>query len=388
MLIGLEGLALGGCPINALDLGRTLRQRGHQVSVFAIDEDVKVSLLPYAARCGFNPVLLPAGSGTMARTRQIRKVADSTGADITHVFGPWLGPVASVAMALRRSGAAVVTNWTMENVFYTPRHTPVIVGTQRLLDELGPRHEGRVWLMEPPVDLAADAPDPVRGKEFRHAWNIADDELAVVVVGRVDAHLKAEGLCHAIRAVEISDPGLRLVIVGDGDAFEQIRELAEEVNQRVGRAAVLLTGSMNDPRPAYDAADIALGMGGSALRALAHGKPLIVLGAHGFARTFERASVSYFYGAGFHGEQGPKDPIQHLAALMSSLRDDERREALGQFGLSEVRSRFSLETGAIKLEQVYRSTLAQLPPARKRRMVAAEQVARGTARESWQAVHG
>lgn len=388
VLIGLEGLALGGCPINALDLGRALRQRGHHVSVFAIDEDVKVSLLPYAARCGFTPVLLPAGSGTVGRTRQIRELADSVGAEVTHVFAPWLGPAATAAMATRRSGAAVVTNWMMENVFYTPRHTPVIVGTQRLHDELALRHQGRVWLMEPPVDVVADAPDPARGREFRQAWDIADGELAVVVVGRVDAHLKAEGLGYAIRAIEVNESNLRLVIVGDGDAFGQIQALAEEVNRRLGRPAVLLTGAMHDPRPAYDAADIALGMGGSALRALAHGKPLVVLGGRGFARTFEPTSAGHFYQEGFYGQQSPDDPVRHLATVLDSLCGREARAALGEFGLSEVVRRFSLEAGAVRLEQIYRHTLAHLPLRYQRGVVAAGQLTRTAARERWHALRG
>ncbi|WP_347352501.1 glycosyltransferase family 4 protein [Intrasporangium sp.] len=388
VLIGLEGLALGGCPINALDLGWTLRQRGHRVSVFAIEEDVKVSLLPYAASRGFSPTLLPAQARIVDRARQIHELAGVVGADVTHVFGPWLGPAATAAMVSRRPGVAIVTNWMMENVFYTPRHTPVIVGTQRLRDELEPRHAGRVWLMEPPIDLVADAPDASRGREFRHTWGIGDDELAVVVVGRVDEHLKAEGLGYAIRAMETSDPRLRLVIVGDGDAFQQIRTSAEDVNHRLGRTAVVLTGSMSDPRPAYDAADIALGMGGSALRALAHGKPLVVLGQHGFARVFEPASADYFYDAGFYGVQRPDDPVRHLAALVQSLSGAERRLTLGEFGLSEVRARFGLETGAARLEQIYRFTLAHLPSTPQRFVVAAAQVARGTAREQWHALRG
>lgn len=382
VLMGLEGLALGGCPINALDLGRTLRDRGHRVTFFAIDEDVKVSLLPFAQAAGFMPVLLPPEAGLIARARQIRRLARSVDADVTHVFGPWLGPAASVAMA-SGSRVAIVTNWMMTNVFYTPRHTPIIVGTQRLKHELEPRHKGQVWLMEPPVDLSVDVPDPSRGDDFRREWGIAADDLVVAVVGRVDAHMKAESLSYAIRAIgQMDEPRLRLVVVGDGDAFEQVQSLADEVNRGLGRGAVTMIGSLHDPRPAYNAADITLGMGGSALRALAHGKPLVVLGEHGFARIFELSTMEYFYDVGFFGETRVENPVGHLASLLVELLDEERRDVLGRFGLSEVRLRFGLDGAAANLEKIYRSSLEDLPSAGARFATAGAGVARAVARET------
>lgn len=366
ILLGLEGLALGGCPINALDLGRTLRARGHRVEVFAIDEQVRTSLLPYAERSGFRPTLLPQRSSTLARARQIRRLIDASSADVVHVFGPWLGRAATIAAAGLRPRSAVVTNWMMENVPYVPRRTPLILGTRRLRDEAEGLQGRKVWLMEPPVDLEADTADPAAGRRFREEIGVAPDELAVVVVGRVDAHLKEEGLRHAIGAVDRLDrPGLRLVIVGDGDAFDRVRSEADRVNARLGRPAVVLAGSRQDPRPAYDAADVALGMGGSALRALAHARPLVVLGQRGFAATFDPTTRDHFAEHGFFGETPVADPVGHLAGQLVGLLDPVRRSELAAYGLEEVQ-RYGLHAGAVQLEALYREELATLPrPARR-----------------------
>jgi len=382
VLIGLEGLALGGCPINALQLGRTLRSRGHEVSVFAIDEDVKVSLLPFAESCGFSPVILPTTAGIVARARQIRALAARAEADVVHVFGPWLGPAASIAAASRRHQGAVVTNWTMENVFYTPRHTPMIVGTNDLATELRARHPGPVWLMEPPVDLEADAPDHARGRVFRGELGLDDDHVVAVLVSRVDSHMKTESMRYAIEAcARIRDPLFRFVIVGDGDAFAEMNALADAVNQRLGWQAVLLPGARHDPRPAYDAADIALGMGGSALRALAHSKPLVVLGENGFARTFSADTRDYFYEAGFFGDSPEPDPVAHLTGEIQALLKLRDRGSLGRYGLNEVRERFGLEIMSQHLEAIYRQTLTSLPGAARRLGAAGNVTARTVVHE-------
>jgi glycosyltransferase involved in cell wall biosynthesis len=362
ILIGLEGLALGGCPINALDLGRTLRGRGHRVAVFAVDEDVRVSLIPYAEASGFDVTVLPARSSVLARAWQVRRLAQQHSAAVVHLFAPWLGVTAVGVHCSRRPRATVVTNWMMHNVSYTPAHTPLILGTRKLQREAQATHRSQVWLLEPPVDLVADAPDQELGARFRRETGIGADEIAVVIVSRLDSHMKAEGIGYALDAVESLDlPHLRLVVVGDGNASGDLRRRAADVNQKLGRPAVLLTGALHDPRPAYAGADVVMGMGGSALRALAHGKPLIVLGERGFAQVFDRSSEEDFAESGFYGDEPTTDPVAHLAALLVGVLPPERRRELGELGLARVHARYGLDAAADRLEIIYRTSLEQLP---------------------------
>ncbi len=386
VVIGLEGLALGGCPINALDLGRALRDRGHRVNVFAIDEDARVSLIPYAEECGFHVTVLPTSAGMASRAWQIRRFAVRHSADVLHVFGPWLGPAASVAVTSRRRRLAIVTNWTMANVSYTPRRTPMIVGTPLLQEEAQAAHGSRVWLMEPPVDLNAEVSESAQ-QSFRHQNGIVDDEIAAVIVSRVDSHMKAEGIGYAVRAVaELDHPRLRLIIVGDGNAFDEIHREAQRVNYQLGREVVVMPGSIYDPRPAYSAADITLGMGGSALRSLAHGKPLIVLGERGFARIFEPASADYFLRFGFFGDEPNNDPVAHLAAQLRGLLDADIRRSLGEFGQAEVRARFGLDISVEALEEIYRAEIATAPGFARRSIDSAYIIGRSLAHQARRAV--
>ena len=99
---------------------------------------------------------------------------------------------------------------------------------------------------------------------------------------------------------------------------------------------------MLDPRAAYAAADVVVGMGSSALRAMAHGKSVIVQGERGFARTFDEESSSFFLHAGFYGigDGGSAAPAV-AAALADLLPDRTLREALGRLGREVVVDRFS-----------------------------------------------
>ncbi|WP_029137533.1 glycosyltransferase family 4 protein [Nakamurella lactea] len=358
VVIGLESMALGGCPINALDLGRSLRERGHTVNVFAIDEPGPVSIASYAERSGFPLTRIDARAGALARTRQIRRFADAHSADVIHVFAPWLGSAAVASIGGRSRRIAVVTNWTMENVRYTPRQTPMIVGTRAMQVEAQGFHGAAVHLMEPPVDIEAELAGARGAAEFRLAAGLADDDIVVTIVSRIASIMKAESIGYAIAALgRLDHPRLRLVIVGDGDAFDEIAGRAEAMNSRLRRPAVVLTGALDDPRSAYAAADVVMGMGGSALRAMAHSKPVIVLGERGFAKALEPRTIPYFLESGFYGTEPAADPIAVLSEQLESLIDPQRGVELGRIGHELVISKFGLGAATDSLVSMYRAEI-------------------------------
>ena len=108
---------------------------------------------------------------------------------------------------------------------------------------------------------------------------------------------------------------------------------------------------MTDPRPAYAAADIVLGMGVSALRAMAFAKPVVVQGEHGFCELLTPQSAGLFSQHGWFGlgppEHGRAQAAAKLTAILRDLADDRQRQInLGQFARTLVVERHSLDTAA------------------------------------------
>jgi glycosyltransferase involved in cell wall biosynthesis len=172
-----------------------------------------------------------------------------------------------------------------------------------------------------------------------------------------------------MHATELLDArfGASLVVVGDGPARAQLDELASGINGRLGRRAVALTGELRDPRPAYAAADVTLGMGSSALRAMAFARPLVVLGENGFAEVFAPDSAELFLWQGFYGLGDPSTTDRaaaRLADLVGGLLVDAGlRDRLGTFGRATVVERFSLTRQAALLEGIYRDAQTWRPSA-------------------------
>ena len=163
-----------------------------------------------------------------------------------------------------------------------------------------------------------------------------------------------------IGELAITEKPVRLVIVGDGQASDAVARRAADVNAAAGRNAILLTGGLADPAPAYAAADIIVGQGGSALRGMAFAKPLVVIGEEGFSELLTPESAPIFLRQGWYG-LGPGSFGSGVSALRlaidSLVNAPELRRELGLFGRRLVEERFSLTHAAQVLEQTYMSAI-------------------------------
>jgi glycosyltransferase involved in cell wall biosynthesis len=375
LIVGLHHLELGGSQLNALDLAVSMRDLGHEVAVFGNYTDrpgpmadlVRANGLPLiaerhpAVRLGRTMPARPALSRAIARAaREFR-------ADLLHVYEFSVGLDAFYGAHVRRGIPVVTTIYGMRVPRWMPRYGEIIVGTQQLVEEAA-AFRARPTLIEPPVNTRHDDPAVVDGPAFRAQHGIAPHEIMISVVSRLEPDMKAEGILRTIGAVELlDDPRVRFVVVGDGPSFGDVSAEAERVNKALGRAAVVMAGSMEDPRPAYAAADLMVGMGGSALRAMAFAQPLVVLGIRGFFKPAGPDTADYFLQAGFYGiGEGDVTPAPLAAELRRLIDDPALRAERGNWGRQLVLDRFSLQAAAKTLDEVYERALAEaVPPARR-----------------------
>ena len=243
---------------------------------------------------------------------------------------------------------------------FLPRTVPVTVGTQDLERQAEDAGFSSVVLLEPPVDVAANSPD-YDSSSFRAEFGLDSSAPLLAVVCRLAYELKLQGLlaaCDAVGELVHAGTNVHLAVVGDGPARREVEEAAEAANKRAGRRAVVLTGQLADPRPAYSAADVILGMGGSALRGMAFGKPLVVQGERGFWELLTPESAPVFLQQGWYGvgsaANGRASGALKLRQILQALLDDpDTITQLGEYGRALVVERFSIDHAAAVQEDLY-----------------------------------
>jgi glycosyltransferase involved in cell wall biosynthesis len=354
ILVFAHYLEVGGTQVNAIELSVALRDAyGHDVTVFATPGPMKDVLKQKGLR--YIPAPVPRSMPSIAMMRALEQAVRQCRPDVIHVWDWWQCMNALYAAHIYRRVPMVVTDMLsvggIENVL--PKSVMTTFGTPERVDWA--RAERRKSdLLLPPVDVNQNQMGAVDTNEFRSQNRLADGDITIVTVSRLDEFLKLDSLRRTIKVV--GDFGhefpVRLIIVGDGKARGELQRLADASNAKLGREAVSFTGQMLDPRPAYAAADIVIGMGGSALRAMAFAKPVVVVGGEGFAKTFAPETADSFLYYGFYGvgDGGPEN-TQLVQAVRQLASSPEKRAALGAFSRSFVQSKFSLEAVSELLHQ-------------------------------------
>ncbi|MEU8266264.1 glycosyltransferase [Sphaerisporangium sp. NPDC049002] len=367
ILVYPHAMEVGGSQLNAVELAAAVQRLGHEVSVIGEPGP----LVGHVTDAGLEHLPLSPERRRPSPTtvRLLRDLAVQRGLDVVHGY-EWPPGVEAFYASLRGPAAAVCTIMSMSVAPFLPSSLPLVVGTREIQERAAPgrRH---VHLIEPPVDVAANAPGhPVEA--FRHEFGLSghvlgEGPLDVVVVGRLVPELKLEGLLTAIDVTGrlAGELDVRLVVVGDGPARAEVEERAAAANAAAGRRVVVLTGQLLDPRPAYAAASVCLGMGGSALRSLAFAKPLIVQGEHGFFELLTPETEKTFLGQGWYGlGDGRETGGPRLEALLRRLHAGPGlRHELGEYGRRLVVERFSLERAARVQVEIYERAVTERPAA-------------------------
>lgn len=360
-------LEIGGTQVNAIDLAAALRDlHGCDVVLFATPGPL--THVVQAKNLRFVPAPDAYVHPSPARMRALRALVRAERPDVIHAWDWWQCLDAYYSVYLPWRVPLVTTDMMSTLAHVLPKQVPTAFGTPEMVDAARAAGRHHVHLLLPPVDVRANAPEAVDAGAFRQQHGLDDGLLNIVTVSRLATWMKSESLIRTIEAIRTlgREAPVRFVIVGEGAARGRLEELAQQANAELGRRAVLLTGALLDPRPAYAAADIVVGMGSSALRGMAFSKPVIVVGEAGFSAPFNADTAPGFLYTGMYGTgNGGADNSLLTQQLKDMVTGSDRRVALGLFGRRFVEEHFALEVVSKSLLNLLQCARAEGVPLAK-----------------------
>jgi glycosyltransferase involved in cell wall biosynthesis len=206
----------------------------------------------------------------------------------------------------------------------------------------------RIWRIPNGVNTERYRP-PERGERerIRADLGLPRDEPLTLYCGRYTTDSKRlDVLLESFATI----PG-RLLLVGEGGARDLLRTLADAPELR-GR--VEIRDAVDDTAPIYRAADLYIsastteGMSGSVLEAMATGLPVAASPASGMAELVRPDT-------GVMAEDPSADALGQAARAL--LADPARRARAGATARDLATSRYSLESTADRMVELYRSVM-------------------------------
>ena len=175
----------------------------------------------------------------------------------------------------------------------------------------------------------------------------------LVVVASLTREKGIDVLLRAMSSVIAEFPGSELYVVGDGPLRSSLEGLASELNLHSG---VHFVGIQSDVRPYLAACDLAL------LPSLREGFGLVAVEAMAVGRAVVASHTGGIPEVVIAGETGllvPPGDDQALAdAVISLLKNPERRREMARAGSIRAERDFSLERALASLQALYEELLA------------------------------
>lgn len=191
--------------------------------------------------------------------------------------------------------------------------------------ELGiPNLESKIKITWNGVDTEKFNPENT-GK-LRKELEIKEDESVILFVGNL---VEQKGVKYLLRAKKLMEEPCKLVIVGGGPLYQELKGMAEYENMK----NVIFTGPRDDVDQLIPDADFMImpsvseSFGIAILEGMASGKPVVATNVGGIPELVNED-------VGILVE--PKDPVALADAMDKMIKDPEMRERMGKMALKRA----------------------------------------------------
>lgn len=288
--------------------------------------------------------------------------------DVVH-FHAFVDRIFLFHLIARLSGCRIVQSATLDDGLgsvlrgYRPIYRPLLLRLFRLIDAavaISPRLQAdtrqvlpprRTWLIPQGVNPAPDT-SPADRSRWRAHWGFAADDIVLLFVGGMCARKDVTFLVENHAALRPPASGrVKLLLVGPQLEDGYLDALRRLIAASPCHADIVLEGYMDDPSPAYGAADVFVfasrgeGFGNVLIEAMSWGLPVV-------SRRLEQVTDQIIDDGrtGFLFDT----TAEYHAAATRLIADPSRRLVMGRAACQTVRQRFDLPGIAHQYARLYR----------------------------------
>ncbi len=355
ILMALMGLEIGGAETHVVELSKELKKQGYDIIV-ASNGGVYEKELAEAGIRHYRVPLNQRNIFKMARSYgMLKKIIRKEKVDIVHSHARIPSFVCGLLKKRMKKEFTFVTSahW----VFYTGMGLKYISNwgqkvvavsddiREYLMENYKVRYED-IYVTINGIDTEKFSPntDPSR---IRKEFALQAEEPTLVYVSRMDESraLVARQLIALAPRLAEAIPGLRMLIVGGGDVYEELLEKSKAANAAIGRDCITMTGGRTDINELVAVGDVFVGVSRAALEAMAAEKPVIVAGNEGYIGLFTEDKLEIAQENNFccRGCELSSEELLYRDVVHSFCDlDDAQRQKMGAYGREVIFQYYSV----------------------------------------------
>jgi len=294
-------MGIGGAETHIIELCRALKAHGHSVAVASAGGCLAEEITKLGARHITLPLDKKDPVSLMRSRRELKKIIKGGKFDIVHAHARI--PAFVCEPICRKYNVRFVTTAhydfkvspILKKLTRWGEHTfAVSEDITRYLEKNYRIERRNISFVPNGIDMEKFVRDDDIGANMRRSLGARGKKL-ILHVSRLDSAVShcAEEFIGAADKLSAERDDVMFVIVGGGDAFDEVKSKADRLNERRGRRVVWLTGGVSDVRPYLFAADVFVGPSRAALEAMASGLPVVISGSEGHLGQLTRSNFDY-----------------------------------------------------------------------------------------------
>ena len=363
ILLSLMQLNIGGAETHVVELAKELKRRGFNVIVTSnggvyvkeLEESgIKHYTVPLQNKNPFN---------MMKAARLLKKIIIGEKIDLVHSHARIPSFILGKLHKRMKFPFVTTAHWVFNTSYglkyITDWGEKVVAVSEDIKTYLMDNYkvpEGDIQVTINGIDTDRFSPD-TDASDVTAEFGIEPSDSVITYVSRLDESrsLVAKQLIEAVPKLDRQIPNLKIILVGSGDDFENVKSKAEAVNTELGRDVIVLTGARTDINKLIAPCELFVGVSRAALEAMAAQKPVVIAGNEGYIGLFDSSKLKVGIDTNFccRGcEVSSADLIERDVLKFFAMSAEERKE-LGVYGRELIKKEYSVARMAEDSIRVY-----------------------------------
>ena len=366
ILMATMSMGVGGAETHILELSRELRRRGHDVFVASnggvyaeslAESGVKHIKVPLHSK---NPVCVAESIALLSALMEKEKF------DIVHAHARI--PAFICGILQKKYGFPFMTtaHFDFRTDALLSRITDwgdrALAVSEDIADNMVvkfgyPRE--KITLVKNGIDTERFSPD-TDGSFVRSKFGLCGKKV-VMYLGRLDedSYLPAKVLLESITPIASACGDVCALIVGGGEKYGMLKDMASKINAEAGRELVILAGATSEPEKYIAACDVFVGPSRSAMESLASKKPTVIAGTFGMLGEFSPEIEGEALRTNFccrGSEPSTAERVTECVIRLLGISEAERK-VLSDYGREFIKRHYSVAAMTDVCENEYLSLI-------------------------------
>lgn len=358
ILMALAGLDIGGAETHVVELSKEIKRRGYDVVMVSGGGVYQKEVEEAGIRHYTVPIKRRSVSDMLRARGQLIQILKKEKPDLVHAHARIPAFLLHTIHRFRKHNFVFVTtaHWTFDT-------SPALKALTRWGDKtLAVSEDLKRYLLtnykvkEENIYISINGIDgnkfskTIDGSAFAQEFSLVPGAKRISYVSRLNPAVcaPAYALIEQLPAIDAAVPGVELIIVGDGAQYADMRQKAADMNAKLGRHAVYVTGPRTDINQIHACADVCVGVSRAILEPMSMEKRCVVAGQEGYIGILDEQNLDTAIACNLTCRGcDPLDAARLRDDVIKLFQmDDAQAKAVTDFGKSVVENHYSVKTMA------------------------------------------